>query len=47
MNLVLNEELEEKRKNLELQLRLLTPHDIPSVKILCEDSFPISYPDSW
>lgn len=47
MNVVLNQELEVKRINLELELRLLNQNDIPSVRALCEESFPISYPESW
>ena len=31
----------------ELQLRFLNPSDIPEVKRLCREWFPIEYPDAW
>ena len=31
----------------ELQLRFLNPSDIPEVKRLCKEWFPIEYPDVW
>lgn len=31
----------------EVQLRFLTPEDIPEVKKLCAEWFPIEYPDIW
>ena len=31
----------------ELQLRFLNPGDIPEVKRLCREWFPIEYPDVW
>ncbi len=31
----------------ELQLRFLTPSDLPEVKRLCKEWFPIDYPDVW
>ena len=31
----------------ELQLRFLTPSDLPEVKKLCKEWFPIDYPDVW
>ena len=31
----------------ELQLRFLNPSDIPEVKRLCREWFPIEYPDVW
>jgi hypothetical protein len=31
----------------ELQLRFLTPTDLPEVKKLCKEWFPIDYPDVW
>ncbi|XP_052263747.1 N-alpha-acetyltransferase 60-like [Dreissena polymorpha] len=31
----------------EVQLRFLSPEDIPEVKRLCADWFPIEYPDIW
>ena len=31
----------------ELQLRFLNPPDIPEVKRLCREWFPIEYPDAW
>lgn len=31
----------------EVQLRFLNPSDIPEVKRLCAEWFPIEYPDSW
>jgi len=31
----------------ELQLRFLNPNDVPEVKTLCAQWFPIEYPDSW
>ena len=31
----------------ELQLRFLNPTDIPEVKRLCREWFPIEYPDVW
>ncbi|XP_064629513.1 N-alpha-acetyltransferase 60-like [Lineus longissimus] len=31
----------------EVQLRFLNPNDIDEVKTLCQDWFPIEYPDSW
>ncbi|CAD5116539.1 DgyrCDS5418 [Dimorphilus gyrociliatus] len=30
-----------------IQFRLLTPSDVPVLKVLCADWFPIRYPDSW
>lgn len=36
------------RSNLDVQLRFLSgPEDIPEVRALCEDTFPIEYPISW
>ncbi|XP_052815392.1 N-alpha-acetyltransferase 60-like [Mya arenaria] len=31
----------------EVQLRFLSPEDIPEVKRLCTEWFPIEYPDTW
>lgn len=31
----------------EVQLRFLSPDDIPVIKRLCEEWFPIEYPESW
>ena len=31
----------------ELQLRFLSPDDLPEVKRLCKEWFPIEYPDAW
>ena len=31
----------------ELQLRFLNPGDLPEVKRLCKEWFPIEYPDAW
>ncbi len=31
----------------ELQLRFLNPGDLPEVKRLCREWFPIEYPDAW
>ncbi len=31
----------------DLQLRFLSPSDIPEVKRLCKEWFPIDYPDAW
>ena len=31
----------------ELQLRFLNPGDLPEVKRLCKEWFPIEYPDKW
>jgi len=31
----------------DLQLRFLTPVDVPQLKKLCKEWFPIDYPDAW
>lgn len=31
----------------DLQLRFLSPSDLPEVKRLCKEWFPIDYPDAW
>ena len=33
--------------SLDLQLRFLTPSDLPEIKRLCKEWFPIDYPDAW
>ena len=30
-----------------LAFRALCPDDIPNLRVLCGEAFPIDYPDSW